>query len=168
MNKAGAITVLGIVCVAVAVIVLRWPRIEPGMVRVTRSEASSRAMEMEYRMSEPFYVTLEHEIRERVEMRPGTGLHVSTSKPLRSELGGRKRGRSSFSAAGAEQIAQPDPVLPGGFRGRIRVEWPGSTGQVSFGVGRIRIMLPLDDPLRAIGVGAHLVISAWGAMVSND
>ncbi len=34
----------------------------------------------------------------------------------------------------AQPNAQPDPVLPGGFCGRIRVEWPGSTGQVSFNV----------------------------------
>jgi Planctomycete cytochrome C len=39
------------------------------------------------------------------------------------------------SGIAAEQGAQPDPVLPGGFCGRIRVERPGSTGQVSFGVG---------------------------------
>ena len=96
MNKTGAIVVLGIVCVAATIIFLRWPRIDPGMVMVVRSQAASDAMEIEYRMREPFYVSLDHEIRERVEMPPGTGLRISTSKPLRSEHAARFRSAYDF------------------------------------------------------------------------
>jgi hypothetical protein len=62
MRKRLAILVSVCVLLVVA-LALRWPRLDPETVSVTRSEVSGDQMVVEYRMSRPFEVALGHRVR---------------------------------------------------------------------------------------------------------
>jgi hypothetical protein len=76
---------LGLCVLLVVAVALRWPRLDPEMVSVTRSEVSGDQMVVEYRMSRPFEVALEHGIRKPIKWPEGPGIHVASSTPLRQD-----------------------------------------------------------------------------------
>lgn len=75
----------GLFVLLVGAVALRWPRLEPGMVAVTRSEVRGDQMVVEYRMSRPFEVALAHGIRRPIKWTDGVGIHVGSWTPLRQE-----------------------------------------------------------------------------------
>lgn len=72
----------------VAAVALRWPRLDPETVSVTRSEVTGDRMVVEYRMSRPFEVVLAHGIRNPIQWPDGPGVHVAESTPLREKEAG--------------------------------------------------------------------------------
>ena len=87
MRKRRVILLAFCVLLVVAV-ALRWPRLDPEMVSVTRSEVSPDRMVVEYRMTRPFEVSLGHGIRKPTRRPDGRGVSVGGSTPLRNEEAG--------------------------------------------------------------------------------
>jgi len=72
-----------LVIVLGTVIFLRWPRLKPGMVVVTRCEVDGDQMVLECRMRVPFQVVLRHGIRQPMQWRDELGIQVGSSTQLR-------------------------------------------------------------------------------------
>lgn len=66
-------------------VVLRWPRLDPKLVSVTRSEVRGDEMVVEYRMSQPFEVAFKHGIRRPMNWPDEPGIHVGSSASLRED-----------------------------------------------------------------------------------
>jgi hypothetical protein len=77
----------GLLVLLVAVVALRWPRMEPGLVAVTRSETQAEEMVVEYRMPRPFDVALVHGVRRPAAPLGGPGIRVGGEAPARREPG---------------------------------------------------------------------------------
>jgi hypothetical protein len=78
--------ILGCFCVLLVVAVsLRWPRLDPKLVSVTRSEVRGEEMLVEYRMSQPFEVALKHCLSQPMKWPDKPGIHVGSSTSVREE-----------------------------------------------------------------------------------
>lgn len=87
MKKSQIIATASILLVVVAA--LRWPRIDPDVVKVTHSDVSDDHFVVEYRMSRPFAVQIEHGIREsRSAAGSGSGISFQTGlwRPSKNEV----------------------------------------------------------------------------------
>jgi hypothetical protein len=87
MNRRRFIFVAVFALLVVAA-VLRWPRLESGIVSVTHSEVDGDQMVVEYRMSRPFEVALFHGVREPIASSQDPGVRVMKSRSLRREDAG--------------------------------------------------------------------------------
>jgi len=80
------IAVIAVVLVLiVTVLILRAPRIKPGMVLITKCQQTEDSLVIEYRMEEPFELVLEHWQHEPLVRSDGTGVTVGTYQNLRTE-----------------------------------------------------------------------------------
>ncbi len=64
---------------------MRWPRLDPDMVSVPRSEVRGDEMVVEYRMPQPFEVALKHGICQPMKWPDKPGIHVGGSTSMREE-----------------------------------------------------------------------------------
>ncbi len=85
MRKRTLIAVGAVVAAGLFLLINRLPRIEPGMVMVTRHSPEPDVLEVDYRMRGPFRVALAHRLSERLEPLRGTGIRVGSVKTERSE-----------------------------------------------------------------------------------
>ncbi|HTU22906.1 MAG TPA: hypothetical protein VMG10_33015 [Gemmataceae bacterium] len=69
----------------VVAVVLRWPRLDPELASVTRSEVRGDEMVVEYRMTRPFEIALKHGIRQPMKRLDEPGIHFRISARLREE-----------------------------------------------------------------------------------
>src|SRR5690349_1813412 len=67
------------------VVLMRWPRIETGMVLEADARSGPGLLEVEYRMREPFRGCLSHWLHERWQPPEGTGIHIGSLKMIRKE-----------------------------------------------------------------------------------
>lgn len=78
--------ILGGFCIFLIVaVILRWPRLDPKMVSVTRCEVRNNQMVVEYRMAQPFEVALGHGVRKPIMWPDTPGIHLGSWTPLRRE-----------------------------------------------------------------------------------
>jgi hypothetical protein len=98
-KRSWALLVTALALILTAVI-LQWPRIEDGVVQVTRTQRDENTVELEYRMREPFRVAVSHWLKEKDLPPPSeTGIRVGG----RDELLRKERRRFLRpSRAGAE------------------------------------------------------------------
>src|SRR5262249_43359233 len=88
MRKWIRVSLVGALALVLAIVFLRWPRIEPGAVMVTRSRSGYDSVEVECRMRRPFQVALSHWLKEHDGPLPATGIRVGAGgKMLRKERG---------------------------------------------------------------------------------
>src|SRR5438876_11540596 len=85
MRKRTLIAVGVIVAAGLFLLINRLPRIEPGMVMVTRHSLEPDVLEVDYRMRGPFRVALAHQVSERLEPLGETGIRIGSVKAERSE-----------------------------------------------------------------------------------
>jgi hypothetical protein len=84
-KRAIILVVAGLVA---ALVVLHWPRLDPQLSYVTRSECSGDQMVIEYRMSRPFEVLLGHEIRTPAPRHEEPGIYLDGGRTRRSARAG--------------------------------------------------------------------------------
>src|SRR5262245_56015298 len=83
--KKRYVILVGFATLLAVAVALRWPRLDPENVSVTRSRAAGTEMIVEYRMSRPFEVAMGHGIREPVKWPKETGFYVGNSRTMRKE-----------------------------------------------------------------------------------
>ena len=85
MNFPRVIT--AVIVILTVIVVLRWPRIAPDIVKVTHSEIGSDHFVVEYRMSRPFALKLDHMVRGSEPAASGRGHWVRAGllNPTKSE-----------------------------------------------------------------------------------
>src|SRR2546430_1694867 len=77
------IAVSVVVAAGLFLVINQLPRVEPGMVMVTRHSPEADVLEVDYRMREPFRIALAHQVSERLEPVVGTGIRVGSVKTER-------------------------------------------------------------------------------------
>ena len=83
--KKWQLTALGLGILLADMISFRGSRVEPGMFLVTESRVDGDQMVAEYRMSQPFEVSLHHGVRKPMVWPGGPGIHVGGNTTLRTD-----------------------------------------------------------------------------------
>jgi hypothetical protein len=138
----------GLLLVVVAVL-LRWPRIESGLVLVIQSRPQADAVEWQYRMRQPFEVALCHWLEEQKPPPPTTGIVISSSKIIRKERVGLFKAR--YDLLRGEYVVTMRLIKGDELRAEINGErvviplWSGKPRQTEFvpvsSIGGDRIFL---------------------------